>query len=296
MHPDHLAYTRFTSKARVEKSINSLLGIVEGIVIDSAINSSEVAFLNLWLDEHSDVRNRHPYSELIPIVQESIADGVLTVDEHDDLVWLCEKLRSVEYFDLVTADLQRLHAILGSVASDGVISETELRGLSAWLNQHEHLRTCWPFDEVDSLITSVLADKTIDADEQTSLRDFFSEFTALLDDRTITAPTSLEYGSIVGVCAVCPEIEFAGSTFCFTGAGRQSRVELSETVSRLGGETVSGLHKKVNYLIIGAEGNPSWAYACYGRKVEKAVQLRKSGVRIVIVHENDFHDAVADRS
>jgi NAD-dependent DNA ligase len=295
MHPDHLEYARFTSKARIEKSINSLLGIVEGIIIDSSINSSEVVFLNLWLDEHSDVRNRHPYNELVPIIQEALADGVLTAEEHDDIVWLCEKLRSIEYFDEVTADLQRLHGILGSVAADGVVSESELRGLSAWLNQHEHLRTCWPFDEVGSLVTSVLADKTIDADEQVLLRGFFSEFTPLLDDRTITSPKALEHGSIVGVCAVCPEIEFEGSTFCFTGAGRQSRAELSATVSRLGGEAVSGLNKKVNYLIIGAEGNPCWAFACYGRKVEKAVQLRKSGIRIVIVHENDFHDSVADR-
>lgn len=53
-------------------------------------------------------------------------------------------------------------------------------------------------------------------------------------------------------------------------------------------------HSKLNYLVIGAEGNPCWAFACYGRKVEKAVELRKKGVRVVIVHENDFHDAVLD--
>lgn len=52
--------------------------------------------------------------------------------------------------------------------------------------------------------------------------------------------------------------------------------------------------KKVNYLVVGGEGNPCWAYACYGRKVEKAVELRRQGHPIVIVHENDFHDAVLD--
>ncbi len=53
---------------------------------------------------------------------------------------------------------------------------------------------------------------------------------------------------------------------------------------------------KLNYLVIGAEGNPCWAFACYGRKVEKAVELRKKGIRVVLVHENDFHDAVLDAS
>lgn len=32
----------------------------------------------------------------------------------------------------------------------------------------------------------------------------------------------------------------------------------------------------------------SWAFSCYGRKVEKAVQLRKDGSQVIIVHENDF--------
>lgn len=133
MHPDHLEYARFTSRARFEKSVNSLLGLIEGIAIDSCINPSEISFLNLWLAEHADVRDRHPYNELVPVVQAAVADGVLTQEEHDDIVWLCERLRSTEYFDQTTADLQRLHAILGGIVSDGQVTEDELRGLSACL-------------------------------------------------------------------------------------------------------------------------------------------------------------------
>lgn len=295
MHPDHLRYARFASPARLEKSMNSLLGLIEGIVIDSSINSSEVSFLNLWLKEHADVRNLHPYNELIPVVQAAVADGVLTQDEHDDIVWLCERLRSTEYFERATADMQRLHAILGGIVSDGHISEDELRGLSVWLQDHEHLKTCWPYDEVDSLIVGVLKDQKIDADEQAMLKGFFSEFTAVLDDRTITAPVVSEESNIVGLCAVCPEIEFPASTFCFTGASsRYKRAELVSMIERLGGTFSPSVTKAVNYLIIGAGGNPCWAYACYGRKVEKAISLRKSGVRLLLIHENDFHDAIAD--
>jgi len=53
--------------------------------------------------------------------------------------------------------------------------------------------------------------------------------------------------------------------------------------------------RRVNYLVVGADGNPCWAYACYGRKVEKTVALRKKGSAILIVHENDVHDAIADQ-
>jgi hypothetical protein len=58
----------------------------------------------------------------------------------------------------------------------------------------------------------------------------------------------------------------------------------------------SSVSSKVDYLIIGADGNPCWAYACYGRKVEMAVQLRKQGSRLQLIHEHDFHDAIADHA
>ncbi|MEK0265923.1 hypothetical protein QT383_06380 [Stenotrophomonas rhizophila] len=114
MHSDHRNYFKFTSKARLDKSVNALIGIVEGIVIDGQINALELDYLNLWLAEHDTVRDQHPFNELVPVVTAAVADGVLTEEEHADIVWLCERLRSTEFYDDVTADLQRLHAILGA--------------------------------------------------------------------------------------------------------------------------------------------------------------------------------------
>lgn len=295
MHPDHRDYFKFTSKARLDKSINALVGIVEGIAIDGHINDLEIGYLKLWLAEHEELRDLHPYNELVPVVTAALADGILTEDERDDIVWLCERLRSTEFYDRVTADLQRLHAIMGGIVADTRISVDELRALSSWMDEHEHLKTCWPFDEVGSLITGVLADKQIDEKEHAMLHAFFSEFTALLDSRTITRAPLSEGQAIVGLCAVDPEISFLDKGFCFTGASsRFSRTELEQLVAKLGGSAHSSPSKKVSYLVIGAEGNPCWAFACYGRKVEKAIELRKAGSRVVIVHELDFHDALAD--
>ena len=295
MHSDHKNYLKFSGRQRLEKAVNSLLGIVEGISADSKINSREVAFLDAWLEDHRELARSHPYNELMPVVSDALADGFIADDEKQDIVWLCGKLRSSQFVDLATADIQRLHAVLGGIAADGLISESELEGLSTWLSGHEHLKTLWPYDEVDSLVTSVLQDRKIDSDEQKILLNFFSTFTAILDDRVIASPPITENYRTVGLCAVCPDIVFNGSTFCLTGASaKYKRSEFADLVLRLGGSVASSVSKKVNYLVIGAEGNPCWMYACYGRKVEKAVELRKQGVPLVIVHEHDFHDAVAD--
>lgn len=295
MHHDHKSYLPFTGRSRLDKSINSLIGIVEGIAIDQEINAREVRFLQDWVSEHVELQGRHPYNELMPVVMAALDDGVLTEDERDDILWLCNQLRSTGYYNEVTADLQRLHALLGAILADGVITEAELRGLSAWMADHEHLKRCWPYDEIDSLIVTVMADKKIDEQEQKMLRSFFAEFIGFLDNTTIVSPIVEAGGEISGLCSVCPEVVFQGAKFCFTGASsRYTRTDIAAIVQGLGGEVVNDVSSRVDYLVIGADGNPCWAYACYGRKVEKAVQLRKKGARILLVHENDFHDAVAD--
>lgn len=294
-HQDHRSYLQFHGKSRLDKAINSLLGIVEGISLDGKITQDELSFLRMWLSEHQWLRERHPYSELIPVLERACGQGELSQDEYEDIRFVCESLRSEQYYNMVTGDMQRLHGLLAGIIADGVVTEEELRGLQCWIGEHDHLKTLWPYDELDSVISAVLKDGVIDEDEQTMLREFFSEFVALLDDRTITAPLLLEGSTLVGVCAMCPEITFDGKTFCFTGASSKlTRNGFQELVERLGGNHAKTPTKSTHYLVVGAEGNPAWAFSCYGRKVEAAVKLRKQGVQLIIVHEHDFHDAVAD--
>lgn len=54
----------------------------------------------------------------------------------------------------------------------------------------------------------------------------------------------------------------------------------------------NSVSRKVIYLVVGNNGNPCWMFFCYGRKVERAMQLRKEGYSIMVVHENDFWDEV----
>lgn len=291
-----LPYFAYTTRSRLDRSINSLLGILEGIAIDGVINERERGFLEEWLRDHAEIAEAHPFNELMPLLVGAIADGRLDGEERADLHWLCDRLRSREFYDQTTGDLQRLQGVLGGISSDGRIDVAELRQLREWMDTHEHLRTCWPYDEVSALITGVLADGGIDPAEHELLRAFFTEFTGQPADPESDGVLGSARPAVSGLCATCPEIEFAGMRFCFTGeSARFTREQLIETVTRLGGSVVSEVSGKVDYLIVGAEGNPCWAFACYGRKIEKAMELRKAGARIALVHESDFHDAVRDR-
>lgn len=92
-----------------------------------------------------------------------------------------------------------------------------------------------------------------------------------------------------------PNVVILNNTFCFTGtSSRTKRSEIKEIIESLGGTFSNSVTKKTRYLVIGDEGNPCWAFACYGRKVEKAVANRKEGLPIQIIHENYFWKYVED--
>ena len=289
------SFEKYTYKARFTKSLNTLTGIIEGISIDGQVNATEIAMLRNWLENHSNVANIHPYNQLIPILYSSLEDGIIDPEERNDILWVCEKLQSTDYYCQTTAGIQRLHGILGAIAADSIITKDELIGLAEWLEEHDHLRKCWPFDEVESLVTSTLQDGKIDDNEHKALLQFFTDFSESLDETNIDR-NSLKSLTVKGVCASCPEIVFDNSVFCFTGlSSTHSRQDLSKIVQSLGGIFSNTVTKKTKYLVIGADGNQCWAYSCYGRKVEQAVKLRMGGSSLLIIHENDFHDAVLDR-
>src|SRR6185369_3471405 len=237
----------------------------------------------------------HPFNEIVPLLDQAIADGVLSSGGKEDILWLCRRLTASEYLSAAAADMQRLRSLVAAIGSDGQVSVDELCGLADWLLENEHLKTCWPYDEIESLVSGVLEDGRIEPAEHAILMAFFGEFVAVVDSKAEVRPHVKEGTAVVGLCAVDPAIRFPGSVFCLTGSSdKYSRQDFAVVIADRGGTAVNAVSKRVHYLVIGADGNPCWAYACYGRKVERAVELRKEGHPVVIVHEKDFHDAVAD--
>lgn len=295
---DDMSYVNYSFKSVLDKSLHTLEGILKGIAIDGKINKNEIAELSSWYNDYVGVSERRPFNELIPKIKEAIADGVLTPDEIEGILWSCKNHTTPNlYFDIITADIQRLHGIIHGILADNKIEEEELRQLQNWVNENFHLKGSYPYDEIDSIINAVLLDGKIDHKEHDFLKVFFSEFISLpthskIDqDELIRLKKSI---TIPGICAVCPEIEFDEKIFCFTGiSSRAKRSEIAVKIEGRGGFYIDSVRKDLNYLIVGNFGNPCWAFSCYGRKVEQVITHRKNGINILIVNENDLWDVIA---
>lgn len=190
--------------------------------------------------------------------------------------------------------MQRLQGMLAGILADGQVTESEVRNLADWIEDHHHLQTIWPYAEIDAVLTSVLSDGVVSADEQTMLLDFFTEFSGL-ETRPTNPSDRVTVEPIAGICACNPEIEVLEKSFCFTGKSeRCNRMTFASLVESSGGVALPRVTKELDYLVIGAAGNPCWAYSCYGRKVEQAMKLRQAGNQVLLVHEFDLWDVIGD--
>lgn len=293
---DNSSYWKYTGPMRVDKSMHTLEGLVNGISMDRRVTDDELRVLHKWISEHSEFANRHPFNEVIGRLNEVLSNGLIDEEERADILWLSRRFSTENsFFCEITSDMQRLQGMLAGIVADGKISKSELEGLEKWLTEHSHLKTCWPYDELEALIVAVLQDGVISREEHDALVEFFAQFLDSGKRKAISAKENEGVKTVQGVCAICPEIKFDATTFCFTGSSdRGTKREIEERIFDLGANYSKRLTMSVDYLVVGGKGNPCWAYACYGRKVEEAIEKRKNGSNVMIVHEFDFWDAIED--
>jgi len=121
-------------------------------------------------------------------------------------------------------------------------------------------------------------------DSQKETRDFQSEFVhfILTDESPYDRPQ--------------PKIVFKGKKFCFSGKfDFGQRKSCVAAIEARGGEFSKNVAVGLDYLVIGTQGNPSWVRENYGRKIEKAILLRREQGRPSIVSEGHWLKSIGGK-
>jgi NAD-dependent DNA ligase len=283
------AYKFFTNPSVVEKDLRILIGILNGIKSDSVINEIEHSELLNWINARRDYESKKPYSQVIQLLRQALADSILTKDEAENIIWFCNQyVDQSSYFDELTAGIQKLTGILKGISIDSNVNAQELLYLDNWLEENEYLKNTYPYDEIYSLTTQIIKDKVVTKEEQ---EDFLRFANAITGDHKSNSNSAIVETLKTGFFQIDPDIRIQDSTFCITGVSRKfKRREIAEKIELYGGYIVDNVSSKINYLVVCDEKNSCWAFTCYGRKIEEAIKLRKQGLRLVIVHEFDLYD------
>ncbi|MEQ8397275.1 BRCT domain-containing protein [Thalassobaculum sp.] len=189
-------------------------------------------------------------------------------------------------FDRARIDDRQVNELLGiahGLMADGKIDQVEAEYLRKWLTNNVSLTENPIIGTLLSRVSAFLSDGVLDQDEALELFDTLRRFTggqSHLDGLQKSSELPIDYPP--------PVIQVDRSAFCFTGTfAFGSRKDCAAAVERLGG-IHAPLNKGTRYLVIGVYATGSWAHSSFGRKIEKALRLKETGVPIAIVGEEHW--------
>lgn len=185
-------------------------------------------------------------------------------------------------------NIDELIGISRGLLADGIINEAEAKFLLQWIENHfdsSDLKE-YPFNTIYDRLKKVLADEILDKDEAIEIKELLQSFTG---ERPIAEQVK-SMSSSLPLSDPLPNVELDGSVFCLTGAFTiGTRKQCENIIKELGGSTKKIPTLNTNYLVIGILGNDDWIHSSYGRKIEKAAELRdKKKIDLKIITEEHF--------
>lgn len=282
-----------------DKQLNNLMGILDGIVADSAIDEQEMLYLDIWLKESASL-NGWIFRELREMVADVLQDGQLCEAEKLHLMSalprLMETYRHLPGVDFYSEESDKLllEGLCQGLMGDQTLSDDEIHYLNWWMKQNSMLRAHYPGKQLYQTVERILQDGVITEEEREELQQQLLLFVG----------NPFEQGVVTGMATKLAisntEIDtLHGCSVCFTGMFLSgTRRQCEETAQQLGATPQSSVTQKLNYLIIGELSSRDWRFSSYGRKIEKAMLLQEQGhsVRIVteeawLAHANTLHES-----
>ncbi len=284
----------------IQRSLETLNGILKGIISDGNIDIKECNELKFWIDHHKNLDNIYPVFEIYQIIEKAVKTNFLEESEKRELIEYCscDNTEGNTVFDKFTQETRKLHGFLHGIIANRRVLPVELNALRNWISYNNDNFDKWPFNEVFRIINKILEDGIVTKEEEDEFIEYAKEFTEEVMAEGIIDPSIFINQWMMNDSPAFKTIEhiiddmdiiIENHSFCFTGQMRSlKRIEAKNLVINKGGIYHDNVIQNTNYLIIGALSNPAWAYSTYGRKIEKVMNNRQKGIFTYIIGEDKF--------
>jgi len=180
-----------------------------------------------------------------------------------------------------------LVGICRGLLADGHVSQQEAEFLKGWIERTSEFVGSYPFSHIYKVLSDILKDGFIDADESADLHDTLIRFVGGEAFDPIAETASLS--TSLPLCTPPPAIAYQGRSFLVTGTfSYGTRPLVHAAIAERGGLAAGNISKNVNFLIIGDLGSRDWINSNAGRKIQAAIELRDAGHAIAIVSEQHW--------
>ena len=279
------------------RQISELLGLCRGLIADGKINQTEAEALHTWLINQDGIG--HPLVKDLRIrVERMLEDGVLDADESAELMDLVRALIDRHELEagialrkdgtpanrLDDCQLSVLVGLCRGLIADGKINQNEAATLDTWIRAHEGAIASPVLQAFQDKIKPHLHNQAASPEQNTELLQLLS---GLVGGKS-------EVGECLQATTLwldepAPQILFDRRRFCLTGKflhGNRGKCE--NEVQVRGGTCQSLPSEATDYVVIGSYAEGAWIQSAFGRKIERAVELRTDGHSVKIVSETHW--------
>ena len=183
--------------------------------------------------------------------------------------------------------VDQLLGLCEGVIADGHVNQQEAEFIQKWLRLNSEVQDKWPASIMFSRLNEFLKDGVLDENEEAQL-------VALLMEVAGMHGSEGKIPATLPLCEPQPEVQFKGKRFVLTGKfASGSRNECKKAVQVAGGSVSDHVSGNVDYVVVGTLVSETWIHESYGRKIEKAVEVRESGGGLAIVSEETWASCIA---
>ena len=264
-------FVAYISNASLKKDIHALYGMVKGFALDSDISDEELQYIRNWRETFAVYQSHTDIAMIIEVVDQIMADGVITVKESKLLQATIRQHLDVSSTSMITLNTQILNGIIKGVITDDVITAEECESLQEWLYENNYLSGHFPFDKLYTRVEAVLEDGVLTPEEAKLIKNEIEE---------LLNPVESLRKEVMSL---------AGKRICLSGNfafGQKSAVE--QYIIEQGGIVESSVKKTTDILVVGDYECQSYSNGTYGTKVKKAIEYNGKGCSIQITKESDI--------
>ncbi len=193
----------------------------------------------------------------------------------------------------ISKAIDQLSGICSGILADGIVNDAEAAYFANWIRVNAPLQPIWPLTDILHRIERIFEDGVCDDDERDELKGIMEAICGQpppAEFEDLAQPTEA-HSSSLPLCHPPPAtIYFPERHFIVTGKfayGTRQKV-FEAIVSRGGIPAASNPTSETQYLVIGLFASRDWIHANYGRKIERAVELRSRGSGIEILSEEHW--------
>lgn len=186
-------------------------------------------------------------------------------------------------------ELAALRGICEGILADGVVNDEEVRAFNGWVQRVALAQPVWPLTDILERLRRIFADGVIDDEERQEMKAVMESLCGRGAEREAG-----EAAQGLPLDDPAPEIVFPSREFVVTGEfafGKRSKV-LEAMIARGAVAKDAAPARSTNYLVIGAMASGQWKHESFGRKIQRAKELKEGGTGILIISEAHWRGAI----